>query len=370
MAQRGHALSMGNCVFICGDDDFLVSRQGKAAFDEAAETCEDEFSLETIDGLALNVSEVETIVGRTIQAVQTVSLFGGRKAIWVKNLNFLSDSKTGRAEGSKAELEKLIKTIEGVNPADVSLIISAYPVDRRRREFKWFQKNSDFHDLRGDESSAGQVIRQECERLGTSIDNAAVSALVARVGGNTRLMIEESRKLSTYVGKGGEIEEHLITELVPRFGEGDFFETTEAFFSLDLKWTLDALRRHFFVHSEARPIIASFQNRNRLLIQLRALVDGGEITIGPRGIPKPAFEQAERAYRKHFDGLNTKTSFNVFTQNLWYLGNKVGPAVQKLNLKQLIRFQQAFLTAFEACISRPKEHHAVLNELAVKCLGK
>ena len=60
MPDRSNAvvqISMHNCVFICGDDDYIVSRNAKEAFDEAAETCEDEFSKEIIDGMAQNVSE-------------------------------------------------------------------------------------------------------------------------------------------------------------------------------------------------------------------------------------------------------------------------------------------------------------------------
>ena len=59
--------------------------------------------------------------------------------------------------------------------------------------------------------------------------------------------------------------------------EGDFFEAAEAFFSGDLKWTLAALHRHFFSGGDARPVIAALQNRNRILLQVRALVDAGAV---------------------------------------------------------------------------------------------
>ncbi len=76
--------------------------------------------------------------------------------------------------------------------------------------------------------------------------------LLNKVNANARLLLEETRKLATYLGEeGSEVTAKLIEELVPNFGEGDFFETTEAFFSRNLKWTLDALRRHFFAGHDA-----------------------------------------------------------------------------------------------------------------------
>ena len=43
-------------------------------------------------------------------------------------------------------------------------------------------------------------------------------------------------------------------------------------FSGQLEWTLEALNRHFFTQTEARPLLGSLQSRNRLMIQLRILM--------------------------------------------------------------------------------------------------
>lgn len=193
--------------------------------------------------------------------------------------------------------------------------------------------------------------------------------LLNKVNANARLLLEETRKLATYLGEeGSEITAKLIEELVPNFGEGDFFETTEAFFSRNLKWTLEALRRHFFAGHDARPVIASLQNRNRLLIQLKALIDGGEIQIGGRGISKPGFEQAAAKYKDRFDGLSDKSNFNVFTQNLWYMGKLVSER-QLPTLKRLIDHQGEFIKAFEEIVERPNEQEEALRNMAIRCLA-
>ena len=364
--MSAHALT-----FICGDDDFLVGQEGRALFEEKTRDIADDFSKETLEASAQNVGEVEAVVNRLRDAAQTLSMFGDKKVVWLKDVNFLADTVTGRAEGTKQLVEDMQQVLSTLDPAAVEVIVTAFPVDRRRKEFKWFQSHGDFRDLKGagDEDSLIALVRSRAEEFGVRASHGAAAALVAKVQGNTRLILEETNKLATYAGKGGQFTEEEVTQLVPAFGEGDFFEAAEAFFSLDLAWTLDALRRHFFTSNEARPLIASMQNRNRLMIQLRVLMDSGELSLGSRGFAKGDFDRAARTYSKHFGGFDTKASFNVFTQNLWYLGNKIAPSARGLKLKRLVDFQLEFMRAFEDLIRRSNDQHAVMRDLAIRCLS-
>lgn len=363
---------MEKFTFICGGDDFLVSRMGKSLFEEKTQEIADDFSKEIVDGMANKVSEVEEAVNRFRQAVQTLPLFGDRKVVWFKDVNFLADSVTGRAEGTKEQVELLQQTLEGLDPASVLVIITAFPVDRRRAFPKWCEKNGDFH-LTGSDKKPENVlyplIDDECQALGVAITPGAREVLIAKLSGNTRLVIEELRKVAVYLGEEGDtIEERHIIELVPDFGESDFFEAAEAFYALDLEWTLDAIRRHFFSNKDSRGLITTLQGRNRILIQLRVLIDSGEIKLGPRGLSKNALENAARTYAHHFGDSSDKSNFNVFTQNPWYLGRLAQP-IGKLPLRKLIDFQTAFVGAFEDILNRPDEQEEVMRELAIRCLG-
>ncbi|MEO6567509.1 MAG: DNA polymerase III subunit delta, partial [Opitutaceae bacterium] len=69
-----------------------------------------------------------------------------------------------------------------------------------------------------------------------------------------------------------------------------------------------------------------------------------------------------------FTGATEKNSFNLFSQNPWYLGKLAGSA--KLPpLRRLIDNQQEFISAFEEIIQRPHEQEEVLRDLAVRCLA-
>jgi DNA polymerase-3 subunit delta len=359
-------------TFICGDDDYLVSERGKEWFAQQTKDIVDDLSKEIVDGRAGNVAEVAETINRFTSAVQTLSLFGDRKVVWLKDVNFMANSQTGNAQGTLDLLDNLKAVLEGLDPTQVGVLVTAQPVYKVRSFYKWCQKNSDFTALAADKNAAtmyARMIQEECDKVGVTIARDAVQLLIGKVNGNSRLIVAETRKLATYVSDSGEqITARLVTDLVPNFGDADFFEAADAFYSLKLDWTLEALRRHFFTNNDSRGLLGSLQSRNRLLIQLRVLLDAGTIRLGGRGIAKSELEAAARTYGHHFGGRDEKNNLNVFTQNPWYLGN-LGVTASKIPLKKLIQFQVAFAEAFEGIIERPNEQEEVCRELAVKCLS-
>src|SRR4051812_26880989 len=190
-------------IFICGSDDYLVGRMGKERFEKlVAGAGADEFSQETVNGFAANVAEVETAVNRFRESVQTVSMFGGKRVVWLKDINFLADTVTGRAESTLKLVEDLQLLLEALNPDETAVLITAAPVDRRRSFPKWCEKNADFTLIGGDSDNAGdalaEVAQAEAKSLGSSFAPGAIELMLAKVGANTRLIVEETRKLATY----------------------------------------------------------------------------------------------------------------------------------------------------------------------------
>jgi len=355
-------------TFICGSDDFLVDRLGKERFAELGREITDEFSREVLSAFANNVGEVATAINRLRDSVQTVSMFGGRRVVWFKDVNFLADSVTGRAESTLKLVDDLKELLGAINPDETALILTAAPVDRRRAFPKWCEKTAEFTLVGSEDGDAlSGVILTEARALNVTITADATSLLLAKVGANTRLMVEEVRKLATYVNEGESIEESHVAELTPNAAEGDFFETAEAFFSGDLKWTLGAIQRHFYVGGDARPVISALQNRNRILIQVRALLDSGEARLGPRGLN--GLPQAAPRYADKFgEAVEEKSAYNLFSQNAWYVG-KLASAGKLPTLRRLIDNQQDFITAFEEIVRRPREQEEVLREMATRCLA-
>jgi DNA polymerase-3 subunit delta len=246
--------------------------------------------------------------------------------------------------------------------------VTASPIDRRRSFPKWAEKNGDFELIGGDgdASALAGVLTAEAKKLETAIDPGAVQLLLTRIGSNTRLLIEEVRKLSSYVEEGKPITEADVMELTPNVAEGDFFEAAEAFFSGNIKWTLAALHRHFFTGGDARPIISALQNRNRILLQVRALIDAGDARLGGRGLD--GLKAASGKHADKFVGATDKSAYNIFTQNAWYVG-KLASGGKLPTTRRLIDNQQELINAFAEIIKRPNEQEDVLREMAVRCLA-
>ena len=356
--------------FVGGSDDFLVGRLGRERFDAMAAEVTDEYAREIINGFSGNVGEVEAAVNRFRESVQTVSMFGGKRVVWFKDINFLADTVTGRAESTLKLVEDLQQILEALNPDETAVLLTAAPIDKRRSFPKWCEKNADYALAGGDGDNAAEalagVVLSEARELGAKFAPGAIELLLAKVGANTRLLVEETRKLATHAKEGAAIEEADVADLIANTAEGDFFEAAEAFFSGDLKWTLAALRRHFFTGGDARPVISALQNRNRILLQVRALIVSGDCRLGPRGLD--GMPKAQASHGAKFVGATEKSSYNLFSQNAWYVGKLAGSA--KLpTLRRLIDNQQDFIVAFEEIVQRPHEQEEVLRELAVRCLA-
>jgi DNA polymerase-3 subunit delta len=357
-----------NFSFVCGQDDFLVGRMGRERFEDLSGKTPDEFSREIVNGFAANVAEVETAVNRFREAVLTVPMFGGRRVVWLKDVNFLADTVTGKAETTLQRVGDLQEVLQSVNPEETAVLITAAPIDRRRSFPKWCEKNADFAlaDGGGDADALGAVVQAEARSIGVEFGPGALELLLAKIGANTRLLVEEVHKLAAHAD-GSTIDEASVAALTPNAAQGDFFETADAFFSGDLQWTLAALKRHFFAGGDARPVLAALQSRNRILIQLRALADAGDARVGPRGVD--GLQKAADVYGARFgDAAGEKSSYNVFTQNPWYVGKLAGAAALP-SLRRLIDNQREFIGAFEEIIRRPNGQEEVLRDMAVRCLA-
>ena len=360
-------MAESSVISVIGDDDFIVRQKAKEIFDQLTPDFADDLSREIIDGRADRVDDVERILSEAQAAAETLSLFGGGKLVWINEVNFINQNKTGAAQGSKDALEKAKNFLE--NPCESKIILSACPVHRGHSFVKWLQKNSSFHDLAKSEKedlAFRRLVEETASELGVRYGPGALEYLAGKIGVHPRLGVEETRKLAAYLGsESDEITEQMIINLVPDFGEGDFFEASEAFFSGQLDWALDAIDRHFYQGKDARPLLSTLQNRNRLLIQLRVLADGGE--LNPHGrLSKDLLERLAAKHARHFEDPGEKTTLNVFSQNPWFLGRLLG-LVRKFSARRLIDLQSNLIEAFEQVLAQPKEEHAtIFKNLAIR----
>ena len=365
-------------AIVAGKDEYLVDRDARALFEAAKKKLGSEAEAEVIDGAMIRVEDAQGIETRFIESLRTLPMFGGAKVLWLRNLNWVADTQQGRSEEAKERLGAMLSALPTA-PDDVHVIISATPYDGRRKDLSALKETADEFVVHaagrpspfGPDPAAEQqaeMAAAHLRSLGVKFERGVPEAVVGRVGQSTRLVLGECDKLATYAGKGGSLRESDVHLLVPVFGDGDFFEPIEAFAARDLPWALAALDRYFFNESSARPLLSALQNRLRLLIQIRALADSGDFRLSETGLPKGAFETASARHGPTF-GSAAKSSANVFSQNPWYVSNKVAPAASRYALAELIDAQLACADCFDASNRGADEEQAVralfLRALAV-----
>ena len=369
----------GYLAIIAGKDEYLVDQDGRACFEKAKKAAGADAEAEVISGQILRVDDALTLELQFAGSVKTLSMFGGKRVIWLRNLNLVSDSVAAKSELTKESLANMLKVATEADPT-VSIIISATPYDGRRKDLTNLKSvATDFilHAApskspfdKGDAQADSQVALaiERFKALGVKCERGVPEVIVGRVGQSTRLVLGECEKLATYAGPGGTIKESDVHLLVPTFGEGDFFEPIEALAARDLKWGLESLDRYFFNEDSSRPLLSALQNRLRLLIQIRCLVDSGDFRVNEAGLPKGQFEAASGRHGPTF-GSAAKSSANLFSQNAWYVSNKVAPAAARYSLAELVDLQLACADCFDAS-NRGEDESSVramfLRVLAVK----
>ncbi len=357
---------------VLGDDEFLVDRRAAEIFKPWKESAADEYSVEIVDGRAQTVDEAVTAVSRFAESAQTDSLFGGgAKTVWLRNLNFLGEGRLGQSAGAKEEVERLMTLLKNMEAGESRILVSGSPVDRRRSFYKWAAGLEGFVGI--DAKKAGvaafqEVVESECKAASVKLSRTALEILRGKLNGDIRMAVEEVRKLITALPENRtEITERQVAEEVPEFGEPEFFEAADKFFRGNLRDALEAIRRHFFIQKEGRPLLANLMNRNRLMIQVRVLSDSGMLKASGRRIDSAKLKEAAEWAEPWYGETGAKTPVNVFAQNPFYLGN-LAESARRIPLRRLFDFQSAFVETFREMINRPNDHEVVFRELAIRCL--
>ncbi|MDR2737699.1 MAG: hypothetical protein LBB18_02030 [Puniceicoccales bacterium] len=343
-------------TFVYGGDDFLVDRRSRVLFNAVCCDGGEIFHVDDQHSLLENVRNI-------VLSLAMVPLFADGCAMWIRGACFFGEKALSEEE--KISIASLLDALKSDHGKRV--IISALTVDRRTKIFKDFSEFAKNVDLDAEEKHVATeaTIEELAGDNGTRIAPPAARLLRMKCGNNTRLLEQEISKLSTYViGRRSSILEEDVAAMVDDFDVGNFFDPVEKFFSGDIGAVFDSMDRYFFRGSDARPLLSALQSRNRLLIQLRALIEMKRIRIVNNGTSKNDFLNASNAL--HMCD-SAKSTFNIFSQNIWFI-SKLIPACTKFKFGELLRFQAAFAHAFMEITWRPQEQKNVLKELAVRCL--
>ena len=226
---------------VIGTDDGRVSEEALALFNDLKPEGEaEEFTNEVVEGTAANADEAYQVCARAIEALQTIGFFGADKIVWVKGANFLADDRTGGSERAKQGVEDLLELLKAGIGEEVTFLISASAIDKRRGFYKWLQKHAEvaiFDKIdvskEGWEEEVALLVTTRAKELGLAFDHEALELFVQMAGEETRQIGNELEKLNLYLGERRLIELEDVRLMVPLSRKGVVWEISRALESRD-----------------------------------------------------------------------------------------------------------------------------------------
>lgn len=194
-------------ALVGGDDDFAVKQRARQIFQEwSAEL--GGMDHEIIEASVGNSGDALTVLGKLREAINTLPFFGGGKAVWLRDCNFLGEERTASSAAVTETLASLAEELKSFSFQNVRLLISAGKVDKRKTFFKtlekigtveifsaWSVDDKDWAERA--EAAAVNAFRQR----GKSVADDALAELINRIGPNPRQLESEVEKLCLFAGE-------------------------------------------------------------------------------------------------------------------------------------------------------------------------
>jgi DNA polymerase-3 subunit delta len=363
-------------LLVCGDDDFTVKQKARAYFDQwSAEL--GGMDHEIVDATAGNSGEALNRIGRLREALNTLPFFGGAKAVWFRDCNFLGEDRTSASAAVTEELTQLADELKAFRWDGVRLLISGSKPDKRRSFYKTVEKLGSvesFNALSSDDKDWAGKAESEALRLfragNKDIADNALAELVTRVGPNLRALANEVEKLSLYIGARPEVLLADVQTMTTPQKLAKAFALGEALGERDLAKLLRVLDQELWeirtgVDKKKSEIglLYGLISKVRALLMLRELRD--------QGLLKPARDY--NSFKAQLDRLPTTSlpddkRFNPLAGHPFVLFQAARQA-ENYTVPELIRAMDTLLGANVKLVSSGLDEAMVLQQSLVEIVG-
>ena len=382
-----------NIYAVVGSDEAEVKHLAAELAQKLAPDDAGDFGLEVIDGVADNADQAAGRIRSAIEALQTLPFFGSTKVVWLKNANFLGDDIKARSTAVQTALEELSALIDGGFGSEVTLLISATEVDKRRSFYKTLVKRAELQIFDrldsarpGWEEQATEIVLGHAKKRKLEFDEAALELFVLLTGGDTRQIDNELEKIDVYCSTGvppaefkgagkmptgptakmavPRISVELVRELVPLSRAGVIFELSNALSTRDLELALTLVRRLLEQGEKAVGILlAAIVPTIRNLLLAKDLMEQHGIRRSQS--PFQFIAAMNRLPTKATEHLPRKKDGSI---NAYGLAIAAQHANQ-FNSNELIEAMRACLDANVKLVTTQLDHELILTEVVVKLLG-
>jgi len=361
-----------NIYAVVGSDEAEVKRVAVELAQKLTPRDAGDFGLELIDGAADNAEQAAARIRSTIEALQTLPFFGSTKVVWLKNANFLGDNAIGRAASVQSVLEELSDLLESGLGSELTFLVSATEVDKRRGFYKTLVKRAEIQVFdrldsgrSGWEEEATEIVRRRAKKRKLQFDEDALDLFVLLTGGDTRQIENELEKIDIFLGKDRAVHVDLVREIVPLSRAGVIFELSNALATRDLEMALTLARRLLDQGESAIGILlVAIVPTIRNLLLAKDLMERHRISR-PHS-PFQFISAINRLPAEATDHLPRRKDGSI---NAYALGIAAQHA-HRFETEQLIAAMQACLEANLQLVTTQLDHELILTEVVVKLLGE
>ncbi len=186
-------------VLVYGADAGLVGERVRALINSAVDDPNDPFSLVRIDG-----SELSSNPLRLVEEANTIPLFGGRRAVWVK-------------ADPRSNLVPALEALLGAAPPDCRVVIEAGELRKTSPLRAMCEKAKNAAALpcyEDNTATLGKLINDEMRAAGLTMSPDARAALLPFLGGDRLGSRNEIRKLALYAHGRARVEVEDVAAVV------------------------------------------------------------------------------------------------------------------------------------------------------------
>lgn len=355
---------------IVGSDESEVKRAAAELAAQLTPPDAGDFGLEIIDGCGDNSEQSAARVRLAIEALQTLPFFGG-KLVWLKNANCLGDTVIGRSASAQGALEELGDVLEAGLAPDITFLLSAAEVDKRRSFYKALSKRAELVVIdrldasrSGWEEEATEMVRARAKKRALRFQGDALDLFVLLTGGDTRQIENELEKLDLYASADRSITAEEVRTLVPVSRAGVIFELGNALAACDLNRALSLVRSLLDQGESAIGILlVAILPTVRNLLLAKDLMERHRLAR-----PSAPFSFVSAVNRLPASATEHLPRKKDGTLNAYALG-MAAMSAHRFEVPQLVAGLEACLQANLQIVSSQLDHELVLTEIVVKLLA-
>lgn len=330
---------------------------------------DDGFTHETIDGISDNSDSAFDICSSTVQALQTMPMFGGDKVVWLRNANFLGDTVTGRSQRTEAGVERLRLALEGGLPDGVKFLLTALGVDKRRSFWKFLEKSAEIQNYdridtsRDDwQDQVAALVTRRAAELGLDFEPDALALFVMLAGEQSQQIGNELEKLDLYLGaERRTVTEQDVNVLVPLSRAAVVFEIGKAIQNGNAVRAIQLIDQQLGAEESAIGIMrASIIGVVRNLYMAKLIVTSLKVSTGSYQAFAGALNRMPEMDRAWLPQKKDGSGVNVFPIFLAL------PNAANFELGDLQKIMEAALKADQALVTTSLDHRLILHRLIVE----